>query len=87
MSGLALIGERPYPRGYGRGRVFDNIFVERLRRSVKHEDVYIKGYETVLAPFAGLGDYFHLYNYERPHQSLDYRTPAAIHFAVNELVF
>lgn len=71
----------------GRGRVFDNIFVERLWRSVKHEDVYIKGYETVPALFAGLGDYFHLYNYKRPHQSLDYRTPAAVYFAVNELVF
>lgn len=71
----------------GRGRVFDNIFVERLWRSVKHENVYIKGYETVPALFAGLDDYFHLYNYERPHQSLDYRTPAAVHFAVNELVF
>jgi putative transposase len=71
----------------GRGRVFDNIFVERLWRSVKHEDVYLKSYETVPALFAGLDDYFHLYNYERPHQSLDYRTPAAVHFAVNELVF
>jgi putative transposase len=71
----------------GRGRVFDNIFVERLWRSVKHEDVYIKGYETVPALFKGLGDYFHLYNYERPHQSLDYLTPAAVHFAVNEPIF
>jgi putative transposase len=71
----------------GRGRVFDNIFVERLWRSVKHENIYIKGYETVPALFAGLDDYFHLYNYERPHQSLDYWTPAAVHFAVNELVF
>lgn len=70
----------------GRGRAFDNIFNERLWRSVKHEDVYIKGYETVPALLAGLGDYFHLYNYERPHQSLDYRMPAAVHFAVNELV-
>lgn len=71
----------------GRGRVFDNIFVERLWRSVKHKDVYLKGYETVPALFTGLGDYFHLYNYERPHQSLDYRTPAAVYFAVNELAF
>lgn len=67
----------------GRGRVFDNIFVERLWRSVKQENVYIKGYETVPALFTGLGDYFHLYNYERPHQSLGYCTPIDIQLAVN----
>ena len=67
----------------GRGRVFDNIFVERLWRTVKYEDIYIKEYATVPALFAGLGDYFDLYNYERPHQSLDYCTPADVHFAVN----
>ena len=61
------------------GRVFDNIFVERLWSSVKHEGVYIKGYETVPALFAGLGDYFHLYNYERLHQSLQDLTPAAVY--------
>lgn len=67
----------------GRGRVFDNIFIERLWRTVKYEDVYIKEYATVPALFTGLGDYFDLYNYERPHQSLDYCTPADVHFAVN----
>lgn len=67
----------------GRGRVFDNIFVERLWRTVKYEDIYIKEYATVPALFTGLGDYFDLYNYERPHQSLDYCTPADVHFAVN----
>lgn len=66
----------------GRGRVFDNIFVERLWRSVKYEDIYIKEYATVSALVTGLGDYFGLYNYERPHQSLDYSTPADVHFAV-----
>lgn len=66
----------------GRGRVFDNIFVERLWRTVKYEDIYIKEYATVPALVTGLSDYFHLYNYERPHQSLDYRVPADIHFAV-----
>lgn len=65
-----------------RGRVFDNIFVERLWRTVKYEDIYIKEYATVLALCTGLRDYFDLYNYERPHQSLDYCTPAAVHFAV-----
>jgi putative transposase len=67
----------------GRGRVFDNIFIERLWRTVKYEDVYIKEYATVPILFAGLGGYFDLYNYERPHQSLDYCTPADVHFAVD----
>lgn len=66
----------------GRGRFFDNIFIERLWRTVKYEDIYLKGYETVPALAAGLDDYFQLYNYERPHQSLGYRTPADVHFAV-----
>jgi putative transposase len=64
----------------GRGRAFDNIFVERLWRTVKYEDIYIKEYDTVPMLFNGLEDYFQLYNYERPHQSLDYRVPAEVHF-------
>ena len=64
----------------GRGRAFDNIFVERLWRTVKYEDIYIKGYATVPDLFNGLRAYFQLYNYERPHQSLDYQTPAEVHF-------
>jgi putative transposase len=64
----------------GRGRAFDNIFVERLWRSVKYEDIYLKAYQTVPALLAGLEAYFQLYNYERPHQSLDYHVPAAVHF-------
>ncbi len=67
----------------GRGRVFDNIFVERLWRTVKYEDIYIKEYATVPELLTGLSDYFDLYNYERPHQSLGYCTPADVHFAVN----
>jgi putative transposase len=67
----------------GRGRYLDNIFVERLWRTVKYEDIYIKAYANVPALFTGLGDYFHLYNYERPHQSLGYCTPADVHFSVN----
>ena len=70
----------------GRGRAFDNIFIERLWRSVKYEDIYIKDYLTVPALEIGLSDYFDLYNYERPHQSLDYRTPAEIHFAAPVVV-
>ena len=64
----------------GRGRAFDNIFVERLWRTVKYENIYLKAYQTVPALLTGLADYFQLYNYERPHQSLDYRVPAAAHF-------
>lgn len=64
----------------GRGRALDNIFIERLWRSVKYEDIYIKKYESVRALRAGLEGYFQLYNYERPHQSLAYATPAEIYF-------
>ena len=67
----------------GRGRVFDNIFIERLWRSVKYEDIYLKDYDSVPELAAGLDDYFHLYNFERPHQSLGYLVPADVHFAVN----
>jgi putative transposase len=65
----------------GRGRALDNIFIERLWRSVKYEDIYLKEYATVPELDAGLADYFRFYNYERPHQSLAYRTPAEVHFA------
>jgi putative transposase len=64
----------------GRGRALDNVFVERLWRSVKYEDIYIKRYETVPALEVGLQNYFLFYNQERVHQSLDYRTPAEVHF-------
>jgi putative transposase len=65
----------------GRRRWLDNVFVERLWRSVKHEDVYVWGYEAVPALEEGLGRYFPFYNEERPHQSLGYRTPAAVYGA------
>jgi putative transposase len=63
----------------GRGRALDNVFVERLWRSVKYEDIYIQGYDTVPGLHHGLASYFAFYNDERPHQSLDYRTPAAVY--------
>lgn len=63
-----------------RGRALDNVFVERLWRSVKYEDVYLKGYETVRETQEGLKRYFEFYNTERYHQSLEYRTPAVVHF-------
>jgi putative transposase len=64
----------------GRGRVFDNIFVERLWRSVKYEEVYPKDYQTVDEARQNLAGYFHFYNYERLHQSLGYKTPAEVYF-------
>lgn len=63
----------------GRGRCLDNVFVERLWRSVKYEDIYLRGYETVPQLQQGLGRYFPYYNEERFHQSLDYRTPATVY--------
>jgi putative transposase len=65
----------------GRGRAFDNIFIERLWRTVKYEDIYLQDYASVPALEAGLQVYFRFYNNERPHQGLDYRTPAEVHFA------
>ena len=63
----------------GRGRAYDNIFVERLWRSVKYEDVYLKGYATMGELTVGLSAYFAFYNAERPHQSLGYRTPDIVY--------
>ncbi len=63
----------------GRGRVFDNIFVERLWRSVKYEEVFLKDYGDVMEARENLGRYFGFYNYERPHQSLGYRTPFSVY--------
>jgi putative transposase len=65
----------------GRGRALDNVFVERLWRSVKYEDIYIKDYETVPELESGLAAYFRFYDEERPHQSLGYRTPAEVYRA------
>ena len=65
----------------GRGRAFDNIFVERLWRSVKYEEVYLKDYRDVAEARAGLQQYFPFYNEKRVHQALDYRTPHSVHFA------
>jgi len=63
----------------GRGRVFDNIFIERLWRSLKYEDIYIWDYQTVLELSAGLDRYFRFYNHERPHQALEDQTPAMVY--------
>ncbi|HGN3409771.1 TPA: integrase core domain-containing protein, partial [Pseudomonas aeruginosa] len=63
----------------GRGRALDNIFVERLWRSLKHEDIYLKGYSTVAELTLGLVEYFAFYNGERPHQGLGNRTPDEVY--------
>jgi putative transposase len=63
----------------GRGRALDNIFVERLWRSVKYEEVYLKDYQTVSEARSSLKQYFQFYNHERYHQSLDYKTPVAVY--------
>jgi putative transposase len=64
----------------GRGRALDNVFVERLWRSVKYERVYLHDYETVQEAMRDIGKYFAYYNSERPHQSLGYQTPAEVYF-------
>ena len=63
----------------GRGRALDNVFVERLWRSVKYEDIYIKDYERVPELETGLSAYFRFYDEDRPHQALDYRTPGEVY--------
>lgn len=64
----------------GRGRALDNVFVERLWRSVKYENVYLQDYQNVLEARAGLASYFQYYNTERPHQALGYKTPHEVHY-------
>ncbi len=71
----------------GRGRALDNIFVERLWRTVKYEHIYLFDYTTVPALMRGLRDFFIFYNTQRLHQSLDYLTPAEVHFAAQLPVF
>lgn len=65
----------------GRGRVFDNIFSERFWRSVKYEHLYLHDHQTVPAVVTGVCDYMNFYNTKRLHQSLAYRTPAAVYAA------
>lgn len=64
----------------GRGRVFDNIFTERLWRSVKYEEIYLHDYRSVTEAKEGIGGYFDFYNNERLHQSLNYKTPREVYF-------
>lgn len=64
----------------GRGRALDNVFIERLWRSVKYENIYLNDYDSVPALYQGLKAYFEHYNHERPHQTHDGATPAEVHY-------
>ena len=70
----------------GKGRYTDNIFVERLWRTVKYEEVYLKAYANAAEARKELGAYFRFYNNQRPHQALGYRTPAEVFFGHREVV-
>lgn len=65
----------------GRGRAIDNIFTERLWRTIKYEHVYLHEYASVQQAYQQLSAYIHFYNHERLHQALGYRTPASVYFA------
>ena len=65
----------------GRGRALDNVFVERLWRTLKYEDIYLRGYDSPAALERGLSHYIDFYNEERPHSALDQQTPAEVHWA------
>ena len=69
----------------GKGRWVDNVFVERLWRSVKYEDIYLHAYETVREVKVALASYFSFYNGRRPHQALHYRTPDEMYFGTDEM--
>jgi len=68
----------------GRGRWLDNVFVERLWRTVKYEEVFLKDYADPREARKGLGNYFHFYNHERPHTALDNQPPAAVYFKAHQ---
>ena len=63
----------------GKGRWIDNVFVERLWRSLKYEEVYLKAYESVAEARRGIGEYFRFYNAKRRHQSLSRKTPDQVY--------
>lgn len=78
----AVIGKNIRFSMDGRGRALDNVFVERLWRSVKYENVYLQDYQNASEARTGLGNYFRFYNTQRLHQSLDYKTPYEVHHAL-----
>lgn len=70
----------------GRGRALDNIFVERLWRSLKYENIYLHNYRTMKEAYEGIKRYFDFYNNERPHQSLDYKTPWEVYSGIAQKI-
>ena len=70
----------------GKGRYTDNLFIERLWRSLKYEEVYLKAYTGGRDARIGIGEYFRFYNTERPHQALEYQTPAEVFISNNHVV-
>lgn len=75
-----LLGKNIHISMDGRGRCLDNVFTERLWRTVKYENIYIRDYQNIHEARPGLSEYFDFYNHRRRHQSLDYRTPAQLYF-------
>ena len=74
---------RSSEHGRGRGRCMDNVFVERLWRSIKYEEMYLKAYQNGTEARKGIGAYLAFYNQERPHQALGYRSPGQVFQAVS----
>ncbi len=70
----------------GKGRCFDNIFVERLWRTIKYEEVYLNSYDTVTEARIGIKEFIEFYNYKRPHQSLQYKTPAEVYLLSKRVI-
>ncbi len=64
----------------GKGRCHDNIFIKRLWRSLKYEEVYLKSYDSVRKVKMSIGNYFSFYNHIRPHQALKYQTPREVYY-------
>lgn len=78
---IALFQDKPVQISMdGKGRALDNVFTERLWRTVKYEEVYLKDYASPREARHGISEYLHFYNYRRLHQALDYQTPAQIYF-------
>ncbi len=69
----------------GKGRCLDNIFTERLWRTVKYEDIYLRSYQNLHEASIGLTEYFKFYNHQRPHSSIDNKTPAEVYFELSEI--
>jgi putative transposase len=70
----------------GKGRASDNIFTERLWRSLKYEEVYLHDYQSPKEARSGISRYLEFYNHQRLHQSLDYQTPAEVHFGSGQQI-